>query len=328
MHMLKAAIGIKLLQVVASDWQVHFNDRRRKRRERIKPTSWLQCFNQYKRNAKIGEFPNSQEVLKEEWLKLLNGFGSCWSRLYRLDKKKKNVFFSYLSLNIFHSRFSTSLITFGDMPASDASVVSVFKFPIHLFIACDAFCCLWHHTVTRFSNFVLSSLVKFASSSSEPLDLSLCHADIFSFRWSFHRYTNTMSGSGCSNNAAFQCLCVAQKKHSINVSGWRCSHGFPWTFSQIWFIFTGGRSEALPTETRGWYILFKTLITDHHGPVRKYMPTERENTNHYFDVFRVAKTFGEYNHHGRPFSWAYKNACNNYFTAKPPAIFVFIFSNW
>ena len=32
-----------------------------------------------------------------------------------------------------------------------------------------------------------------------------------------------------------------------------------------------------------------TLVTDRHGPVRKFMRTEKKETKHFFDVFHVAK---------------------------------------
>lgn len=36
-------------------------------------------------------------------------------------------------------------------------------------------------------------------------------------------------------------------------------------------------------------VLYKILVTDRHGPVRKYMRTEKKGKKHYFDVFHVAK---------------------------------------
>ena len=36
-------------------------------------------------------------------------------------------------------------------------------------------------------------------------------------------------------------------------------------------------------------VQYKILVTDRHGPVRKYMRTEKKGKKHYFDVFHVAK---------------------------------------
>ena len=36
-------------------------------------------------------------------------------------------------------------------------------------------------------------------------------------------------------------------------------------------------------------VSYHILVTDRHGPVRKYMRTERKDKQHYFDVFHVAK---------------------------------------
>ena len=36
-------------------------------------------------------------------------------------------------------------------------------------------------------------------------------------------------------------------------------------------------------------VAYKILVTDRHGPVRKYMRTEKKAKKHYFDVFHVAK---------------------------------------
>ena len=37
------------------------------------------------------------------------------------------------------------------------------------------------------------------------------------------------------------------------------------------------------------HLLNNTLVTDRHGPLRKFMQTERKETKHLFDVFHVAK---------------------------------------
>ncbi|XP_065068372.1 uncharacterized protein LOC135693741, partial [Rhopilema esculentum] len=41
------------------------------------------------------------------------------------------------------------------------------------------------------------------------------------------------------------------------------------------------------------HLLYTTLVTDRHGPVRKFMRTERKETKHLFDVFHVAKSIGK-----------------------------------
>lgn len=36
-------------------------------------------------------------------------------------------------------------------------------------------------------------------------------------------------------------------------------------------------------------VSYTTLVTDRHGPVRKFMRTQKKETKHFFDVFHVAK---------------------------------------
>ena len=39
----------------------------------------------------------------------------------------------------------------------------------------------------------------------------------------------------------------------------------------------------------GEKIEYRALVTDRHGPVRKYMRLQKKDRQHYFDVFHVAK---------------------------------------
>ena len=36
-------------------------------------------------------------------------------------------------------------------------------------------------------------------------------------------------------------------------------------------------------------VSFQTLVTDRHGPIRKFMRTQIKEKKHFFDVFHVAK---------------------------------------